>query len=49
MIVDNLKNAKQYFNLNEKLKKGFEFLLNTNLIELEDGRYEIESNEISLM
>ena len=46
MIVDSLKNAKQYFGLNEKLKKGFEFLLNTNLIELEDGRYEVEGNEI---
>ena len=46
MIVDNLKNAKQYFGLNEKLKKGFEFLLNTNLIELKDGRYEVEGNEI---
>ena len=28
MIFDNIKNAKTYFNLDEKIKKGLEFILN---------------------
>ena len=46
MIFDRLNNAKQYFKLNENLKKGFDFLLNTDLENLQEGKYEIEGNEI---
>jgi len=45
MIFDNLKNYKQYKNLAE-LQKGFEFLINTDLKNLPDGRYEIEGDKI---
>ena len=31
MIFDNIKNAKTYFNLDEKIKKGLEFILNNDL------------------
>ncbi len=46
MIVDKLSCATQYFNLDEKLKKGFEFLLNSNLEQLPEGRYPIQGEEI---
>ena len=31
MIFDNIKNAKTYFNLDEKIKKGLEFIINNDL------------------
>ena len=46
MIYDRLNNAAQYYSLGEKIKKGFEFLANSNLSELKEGRYEIEGDEI---
>lgn len=46
MIYDRLKNAQQYYLLGEKMKKGFEFLMNSDLLNLPDGRYEIDGNEI---
>ncbi len=46
MIFDRLNNAKQYYTLGEKVKKGFEFLLNSPLVDLNDGKYEILSDEI---
>lgn len=44
MIFDNLENSSLYNDL--RLKKGFEFLKNTALENLEDGRYEIEGDNI---
>ena len=38
MIFDNLKNAQQYFVLGNKIQKGFEFLINTDLLSLKDGK-----------
>lgn len=46
MIFDRLNNAEQYFLLGNKLQKGFEFLINSDLENLEDGRYEIMGDEI---
>ena len=46
MIFDNLKNAKQYYTLGEKIQRGFEFLINTDLNSLEDGKYTISGDEI---
>jgi len=45
MIFDNLSNCAQYYSL-EGLKKGFEFLLNTDLKNLKDGRYEIDGDRV---
>jgi YhcH/YjgK/YiaL family protein len=42
MILDKLENAALYAGISENLKKGFEFLKNTNLSALEIGRYEID-------
>ena len=45
MIFDNLSNCAQYYNL-KGLKEGFEFLKNTDLKSLKDGRYEIVGNRV---
>ena len=45
MIFDNLDNCTQYYNL-KGLKEGFEFLKNTDLKNLPDGRYEIQGDKI---
>ncbi|MBL7973099.1 MAG: YhcH/YjgK/YiaL family protein [Prolixibacteraceae bacterium] len=44
MILDKLENADQYAGISENLKKGFEFLKNTNLSVLETGRHEIDGD-----
>lgn len=44
MIKDKLKNAKIYYNLSENLKKGFRWLEETDLINIEDGKYEIDGS-----
>ena len=46
MIFDKLNNLKQYFLLNDKFIKAFEFLQNQDLKTLSDGKYEICGNEI---
>lgn len=46
MIKDKLQNAKTYYNLSENLKKGFEWLKNTDLENIADGKYEIDGNSV---
>lgn len=46
MIIDKLTNAPFYYGLNIKIKKSLEYLNNTDLITLENGRYEIEGDDI---
>ena len=46
MIFDELKNAHVYFSLNERLKEGFQFLLNSDLKNLADGKHIIKGDEI---
>lgn len=46
MIFDRLNNFKQYLLLNERFKNGFDFLLNNNLSELKDGKYNIDGDDI---
>ncbi len=46
MIFDSIENASKYFILGERIKKGFDFLLNTDLENLKPDRYEIENDEI---
>ena len=46
MIFDNIENAKLYEKLNEKFEKAFNFLKNTDLKNIEDGKYEIQNDEI---
>ena len=46
MIINKLENAKFYYGLGEKFQKAFDFLQKTNLKDMENGRYEIDGNEI---
>lgn len=46
MIKDNLKNAESHHKLGEGFKKGFEFLKNTDMKNLENGKYQIEGDDI---
>ena len=46
MIFDRLSNCEQYYSLNEKFKKAFEFLKNTDLVNLDEGSYEIDGKNI---
>lgn len=46
MIFDRLKNCEKYYILDDRLKKGFEFLKKTDLKTLADGRYEIDKDRV---
>jgi YhcH/YjgK/YiaL family protein len=46
MIKDKLQNAKIYYNLSENLNKGFEWLEKVDLINVEDGKYEIDGSNV---
>lgn len=46
MIKDLLKNAETYYNLSDNLQVGFEWLKSQNLLELADGKYEINSDNV---
>jgi YhcH/YjgK/YiaL family protein len=46
MILDNLKNADFYLSISNNLKIGFNFLKNTDLDNLEIGRYEIDGKNV---
>jgi YhcH/YjgK/YiaL family protein len=46
MILDKLQNKDLYLNINRNLKKAFEFLENPDLENLEDGKYEIDSDNV---
>jgi YhcH/YjgK/YiaL family protein len=46
MILDKLENADLYSVMSENLKKGFEYLKNTDFSSLEVGRYEIDGREV---
>lgn len=46
MIKDKLCNAEYYYGLSNNLKKGFEWLKNTDLKNLKDGKYFIENETV---
>lgn len=46
MILDKIENAHFYFTISENLKKGFDFIKNTDLVNKEVGKYEIDGNEV---
>ena len=46
MIYDRLNNKEQYYVLNKNFKKAFDFLSNTNLLELKEGSYEIDGKDV---
>ena len=46
MILDKLENAAIYAGISANLRKGFEFLKNTDFSSLKVGRYEIDGKEV---
>ena len=44
MIKDNLNRAEIYYNISKNLKIGFEWIKNSDLKNMPDGRYEISDN-----
>ena len=46
MIFDKLKNAAIYYPMHSGFKKGFEFLIDSDLRALEEGKYDIDSDNI---
>ncbi len=49
MIIDKLDNGQYYYGLGVKIQKALEYLNNTNLMELELGKYQIENDDIYAM
>lgn len=49
MIIDTLDNADLYRNLGPRFAKAFDFLRNTDLSTLPDGRNEIDGEEVFAM
>jgi YhcH/YjgK/YiaL family protein len=49
MIIDKLDNGKYYYGLGDRIRKALEYLKNTNLAELDPGKYQIENDEIYAM
>ncbi|GAF03341.1 YhcH/YjgK/YiaL family protein [Saccharicrinis fermentans] len=46
MIVDSLENVKHYRNLNERIKKAFEFLEEIDFESIEPGKYNVDGDLI---
>ena len=46
MIKDTLNNSKIYYSLSENIKKGLMWLEANDLIEIDDGKYLIDGNNV---
>lgn len=46
MIKDTLKRAETYYGISENLKKGFEWLKNTDLDGITPARYVIDGEKL---
>ena len=46
MIVDKIENANLYKNLDERIEKSFDYIKQTDLKNLQAGRYDIDGNNI---
>ena len=42
MIIDTIKNAEKYYCVHPLFKKAFEYITSNDLLNLEDGKYEID-------
>jgi YhcH/YjgK/YiaL family protein len=49
MIIDKLENGTYYYSLGARIQKALQFLRDSNLAELEIGKYHIEDNDIYAM
>lgn len=46
MISDKLENSYLYYGLNARMKKAFEFLIDTDIAGIKPGKYAIEDQDI---
>jgi YhcH/YjgK/YiaL family protein len=46
MIVDTIKNASKYYSVHPLFARAFEYIHRTDLINTEDGKYEIEGDTL---
>ena len=46
MIIDKLRNASFYYGINEKIATALKYLEKTDLLEIQNGKYEIEGDDI---
>lgn len=46
MIIDNLKNASQYYNVHKGFEKAFDFLITLDLETCEEGTFEVDGNNV---
>ncbi len=49
MIIDNIKNAEQYFSYGERFQKALEFLSVTDITLLDNGTHELDGKNIYAM
>ncbi len=46
MIADKLSNAPMYYRLGERLKKGLQYIQNTDFSKVENGKYQLDGDTI---
>ena len=46
MILDKIENAKLYKGLNDRVDRALEYIGKTDLINIEEGKYEIDGDNI---
>ena len=46
MIIDKIENSDLYVSLSERIAKAFEILKETDFASKEDGKYEVEGEEL---
>ena len=46
MIIDKIENAKIYYGFNERISKALEYIKSTDLINLSEGKYELDGDDI---
>jgi biofilm protein TabA len=46
MIIDTIANAHKYFSVHPLFAKAFEYIDNTDLANIEDGKYEIDGSNL---
>ena len=49
MIIDKLKNAPLYYGISEKIATALKYLENTDLAGFQNGKYEIEGDDIFVL
>jgi YhcH/YjgK/YiaL family protein len=46
MIIDKIENINLYKDINSRISKALDYIINTDLINLEPGKYDIDKENI---